>query len=142
MSTVIRKAIKSDAPGLLVLNEKFNGVSNISVAQIEDSLANNDREEVFVADQNGELVGFCCVQIFKSFCYDVNYAEITEIYVDDRCQHQGIGTLMLNYIEQYFEKVDIKGFQLFTGGENYSAQAFYEKIGYKKTSEIMYRKKR
>lgn len=139
---IIRKAVKSDASDLLVLNEKFNGPGDITVDQIEHSLENNDREEVFVAEQDGFLVGFCCVQVFKSFCYDVNYAEITEIYIDDRYQHQGIGTMMFKFIEQYFEKVNITGFQLFTGGENYQAQSFYEKIGYKKTSEIMYRKRR
>ncbi len=142
MSITIRKAVPSDAPALFILNEKFNGVSNITVEQIKHSIEKNDREEVFTACQDGSLIGFCCVQVFKSFCYDVDYAEITEIYVDDAYQHQGTGAQLLSFVEQHFEKTGIKNFQLFTGGKNYSAQAFYEKNGYNKTSEIMYRKRR
>ena len=142
MGVTIRKAVPADAFRLWELNEKFNGVSNIAAKQIESSIENNDREEVFVAEKDGALVGFCCVQVFKSFCYDVNYAEITELYIDDSCQRRGIGAMMLSCIERHFEKVNIRSFQLFTGGENYAAQSFYEKLGYKKTSEIMYRKRR
>ena len=138
----IREATKTDAADLRRLNEKFNGVSDISVDQIEYSIENNDHEEVFVAELEGVIVGFCCVQVFKSFCYEVNYAEITEIYINDRFQGRGIGTMLLRYAERFFETENIKGFQLFTGGENVTAQSFYEKAGYKKTSEIMYRKRR
>lgn len=138
----IREATKTDAADLRRLNEKFNGVSDISVEQIEYSIENNDHEEVFVAELEGVIVGFCCVQVFKSFCYEVNYAEITEIYINDRFQGRGIGTMLLRYAERFFETENIKGFQLFTGGENVTAQSFDEKAGYKKTSEIMYRKRR
>ena len=142
MRATIRRAAESDAPGLLRLNEKFNGKSMLSAEQIRLSLAVNDREDVFVAEQEGKLVGFCCVQIFQSFCYEVRYAEITELYVDDAYQRRGIGRELLGYVEQYYEDTDIKGFQLFTGGGNVSAQAFYEKLGYKRTSEVMYRKRK
>lgn len=141
MSITIRKAVKSDAVSLRELNEKFNGKSSITAEQIGNSLENNDREEVFVAECDGVPVGFCCVQVFKSFCYEVDYAEVTEIYVADAYQRGGIGTKLLNHVEQYFGNLNINDFQLFTGGENRTARSFYEKNGYKKTSEIMYRKR-
>ena len=112
MRATIRRAAESDAPGLLRLNEKFNGKSNLSAEQIRLSLAVNDREDVFVAEQEGKLAGFCCVQIFQSFCYEVRYAEITELYVDDAYQRRGIGRELLGYVERYYEDTDIKGFQL------------------------------
>ena len=56
MRATIRRAAESDAPGLLRLNEKFNGKSNLSAEQIRLSLAVNDREDVFVAEQEGKLV--------------------------------------------------------------------------------------
>ena len=141
MNTFIRKANKSDANDLLILNEKFNGKQNISKEKIEQSLETNTSEEVFVAVINEKIVGFCCVRIYISFCYSVSYAEITEIYVDDEFQHSGIGTKIITYVQNYLKDKNIVNIQLFTGGENYSAQAFYEKNGYKKTNEIMYRKK-
>ena len=141
MDIFIRKAVKADAPALLVLNEAFNGSGSASLQRIEDCLANNKQEEVFVAQHNGRLIGFCCVQVFKSFCYDVDYAEITELYVDADFRRQGVGGMLLNRAQQYFRANGINNFQLFTGGENTSAQAFYEKLGFSKTDELMYRKR-
>jgi len=48
----------------------------------------------------------------------------------------------MGYAESYYSDKNIGGFQLFTGGENISAQKFYERLGYSKTDEIMYRKRK
>lgn len=138
---IIRKAEKTDAKDLLILNEKFNGEQNITVESIENSICYNKEETVFVAVVDEKVIGFCCARIYSSFCYSVRYAEINEIYVDDRFQHKGIGTALLTYAEEYLKDNNIVNIQLFTGGENFSAQTFYEKNGYEKTNEIMYRKK-
>jgi ribosomal protein S18 acetylase RimI-like enzyme len=75
-------------------------------------------------------------------CYSSNYAEITELFVDEAYRRIGIATALMQAAENYFKDDNIGGFQLFTGGDNYTAQTFYEKSGYVKTSEIMYRKRR
>jgi energy-coupling factor transporter ATP-binding protein EcfA2 len=82
MNIAIRAAVEKDAAALNRLNTVFNGVGNITEEVIAHSILNNDREQVFVAECDNTLVGFCCVQLFKSFCYDSNYAEITELFVD------------------------------------------------------------
>ena len=138
---IIRKADITDATDLLILNEKFNGTQDITVKMIEESLENNESEIIFVAVINEKAVGFCCVRIYKSFCYSVGYAEISEIYVSEKFQHQGIGTELLTYAEEFLKEKSIVNIQLFTGEKNYSSQAFYEKNGYTKSAEIMYRKR-
>jgi len=105
---IIRKAKIEEAPQLQVLNEKFNGNCGVTAKMIADSLATNDCEKVFVAESDGTVVAFCCAQIFQSFCYGENYAEITEIYVDDSCRHIGIGTKLITYVEDYLRSMDIK----------------------------------
>jgi ribosomal protein S18 acetylase RimI-like enzyme len=67
--------------------------------------------------------------------------EITELYVREEYRRQGIATKLINYIENIFEERNIKEFQLFTGKDNTAARAFYEKLGYKKIDEVMYKKK-
>ena len=141
MDCIIRIAKATDASDLLILNEKFNGKQNITVEMIELSLKSKNGEDVFVAVVDEKVIGFCCTRIYSSFCYSVRYAEINEIYVDDSFQHKGIGTALLTYAEEYLKDNNIVNIQLFTGGENFSAQTFYEKNGYEKTNEIMYRKK-
>ncbi len=137
----IRTADISDAQELFRLNEEFNGKDVTQLSLLKKFLECNEQEIVFIALNENKAVGFCCVQIFKSMCYSKYYGEITELYVNEKYRRQGIAAGMLRYIEEYFADKNIGGYQLFTGGGNTSAQAFYEKQGYVKSNEIMYRKR-
>ena len=136
-----RLAVPSDAPELLKLNDLFNGEGCNSLDAIRASLANNEQEIVCVAAEGEMLIGFCCGQIFKSMCYDVHYGEITELFIVESHRRQGVASVLMSFIESEFRKQDINHFQLFTGGENKTGQAFYKKLGYKATTEIMFRKR-
>jgi len=137
----IRIADISDAEELFMLNEEFNGKGVTQLSLLKKSLECNEQEIVFIALNENEAVGFCCVQIFKSMCYSRHYAEITELYVNDKYRRQGVAAELFRYIEEYFADKNIAGYQLFTGGDNISAQVFYEKQGYVRSDEIMYRKR-
>lgn len=137
----IRTAGISDAEELFRLNEEFNGKGATEFSLLKKSLESNQQEIVFIAHNDSGAVGFCCVQIFKSMCYSKNYGEITELYINEKYRRQGIAAEMFRYIEEYFADKNIADYQLFTGGDNISAQAFYEKQGYVRSDEIMYRKR-
>lgn len=142
MEIVIRRAGKQDAKALFILNEEFNGIGCTSIEWLTESLKNNTQEVVFIAEADGCPAGFCCVQLFQSMCYSSNYAEITELFVEQAYRRAGIAAALMQTVENYFRDDNIGGFQLFTGGDNDAAQAFYEKSGYRKTDEMMYRKRR
>ena len=76
---MVRIATVNDAEQLNILNNEFNGESETSIDNIRNSLINNEQE--VVADEDSMLVGFVCVQLKKSFCYDEYMTEITEVYV-------------------------------------------------------------
>lgn len=141
MKIEIRKAVISDADVLYKLNEDFNGKGTTEIDLLKNSLLNNEQEIVFVASVNNKTVGFCCVQIFKSMCYSKYYAEITELYVDEGFRRMGIAAKIFEYVEEYFRNKNIGGYQFFTSENNTVAQSFYEKQGYIKSNEIMYRKR-
>jgi Acetyltransferases len=138
---VIHIATKADIDSLFVSNEEFNGKNCTTKELNEKSITANDQEIVCIAYIGDTAAGFICGQLFKSMCYAVNYAEITELYVREEYRRQGIATRLMGYMEHILETKNIKEFQLFTGKENISAQVFYEKLGYKKTDELMYRKR-
>lgn len=138
----VHKATPKDSAALFVLNEELNGVGCTSLELVEASLANNTQELVFIATLQGVPAGFCCVQLYKSMCYDRNYAEVTEFFIDEKYRRQGVGTKLMKQMEQYFAREDLAGFQLLTGDDNWPARSFYESLAYKKTGEIMYRKRR
>lgn len=141
MKVEIRKADPSDAKDLFKLNEDFNGKGITQLELLKNSIISNEQEIVFIATANNKAIGFCCVQIFKSMCYSRYYIEVTELYVNEKYRRSGIATKMFEYIEEYFKDKNIVGYQLFTGKNNTVAQLFYEKRGYVKSDEIMYRKR-
>jgi ribosomal protein S18 acetylase RimI-like enzyme len=137
----IRLAQVSDAPGLLKLNDLFNGEGCSSLIAIEESLNSNKQEIVCVASDKDRLVGFCCGQIFKSMCYNVNYGEITELFVWESYRRRGVASKLMTFIEAEFQRQGINHFQLFTGESNESAQLFYRAYGYIESPEMMFRKR-
>ena len=77
---MVRIANGNDAEQLRRLNEEFNG-EETTIESIKESLRNNPQEVVIVAEEDNALVGFVCVQLKKSFCYEDYMPEITEVYV-------------------------------------------------------------
>lgn len=141
MNVKYRIADISDAEELKRLNDEFNGEDSNTIEGIREGLKRDDAETVFVAELDDKLLGFCCGQMLKSICYDVFYTEITELYINDSFQKQGIGKNLISYAEEWYRQHNIHDFQLFTGKENVNGQKFYEHIGYRRNDDILYRKR-
>lgn len=134
---MVRIATVNDAEQLSVLNDDFNGAGETSLDNIRKSLMNNNQEIVIVAVVNDVLVGFVCVQLKKSFCYDEYMPEITEVYVRSEYRKQGIASEMITYAENYCsENYPLHRFELLTGEKNFIAQSVYSKLGYINDKEI------
>lgn len=134
---MVRIATVQDAEQLEILNNEFNGEGETTLDNIRSSLANNKQEVIAVDEQNGELTGFVCVQLKKSFCYDDYMPEITEVYVKLRYRRNGIARAMITYAEEYCKShYPLHKFELLTGTENDDAQSVYAKLGYSEDGEL------
>ena len=134
---MVRIATVQDAEQLEILNNEFNGEGETTLDNIRSSLANNKQEVIFVDEQNGELTGFVCVQLKRSFCYDDYMPEITEVYVKPHYRRNGIARGMITYAEEYCKKrFPLHKFELLTGDENDGAQIVYAKLGYSEDGEL------
>ena len=134
---MIRIATVNDAEQLNILNIEFNGEDEASIDNIRDSLKNNKQEVVIVAEEGDMLVGFVCVQLKKSFCYDDYMPEITEVYVKPAYRKKGIASEMIAYAESYCsKKYSLHKYELLTGKENLVAQSLYNKLGYIDDNEL------
>ena len=71
---MVRIATEQDAAQLQMLNNEFNGEGETTLENIRASLTANRQEVVIVDEDQGELTGFVCVQLKKSFCYDAAQA--------------------------------------------------------------------
>lgn len=87
---MIRLACPQDAEQLFQLNQQFNGPSCTTPQAIARSLAENPREIVAVAEEDGVLTGFVCAQLKVSFCYERPTAEITEVFLAQAFRRQGL----------------------------------------------------
>ncbi len=135
-----RLAAAGDCEGLARLNYEFNGV-DVGAGKIALSLEKNGRESVAVAIKNDKIVGFLCGQLIESFCYGAPYAELTELYVVPKERNKGIATELIGFLEAHYASRGVRSFALQTSASNKNAQGLYEKLGYKKVTEILYRKR-
>ena len=134
---MVRIATANDAEQLYVLNDEFNGEDEPRIENIRNSLLNNKQEVVVVAEENDTLVGFVCVQLKKSFCYDEYMPEITEVYVKSAYRNRGIAGEMITFAENYCSKnYPLHKYELLTGKENFVAQSVYSKLGYVDDKEL------
>lgn len=134
---MVRIATADDAEQLSALNDAFNGKGNTTIDNIRNSLTHNHQEIVIIAEENDLLVGFVCVQLKKSFCYDDFMPEITEVYVSPAYRKRGIASQMISYAEDYCSSnYPLHKFELLTGKKNLIAQAVYAKIGYSDDGEM------
>ena len=134
---MVRIATVQDAEQLEILNNEFNGEGETTLDNIRASLADNKQEVIVVDEQNGELTGFVCVQLKKSFCYDDYMPEITEVYVKPQYRRCGVARTMIAYAEEYCKShYPLHKFELLTGAENDVARIAYAKLGYCEDAEL------
>ncbi len=117
------------------VDREFNGVTDRTTGSIRESLANNQQEMVIVHEENGDLTGFVCVQVKKSFCYDEWTAEITGVYVRPEYRRRGIVSGMIAFAQKECPK-SVTWMELLTGSKNQTAQAVYAKLGFTADREI------
>lgn len=127
-NVVIRRAALRDAATLSALNKKFNGVS-IPVPTVRSSIRRKGTETIFVAELEGRVVGFGCVQITSSFCSERKKAELTDIFVAEPGRRHGVASIMLLVIRKYCEEHEVSEIFLRVNRDNKPAIAFYESHG-------------
>lgn len=134
---MVRIAGEQDAQQLLLLNDEFNGIGETSLENVKIFLSYNPQEVVIVDEEDGQLTGFLCVQLKKSFCYKAVHAEITEVYVKPACRRKGIAGRMLAFAQTYCaSRYSVHKLELLTGEENAEAQSVYRRLGYQQDGEI------
>ena len=133
----IRKAKIKDAKGIVethhdaihntakadydkkTLNAWHEGVTKSRIEKTKRILIDK-KEEIFVCDDNGKIVGF------SSIIPDIN--EFRAVYVRTSYGNKGIGSKLLQAIEERASKLSLSHLQLHS---SITAQRFYMKHGYK-----------
>lgn len=134
---IIRRGKKEDLQYLpKILIESYQGLEEYGEENIDkarrylEELYDEDPECFFVAEINGEIVGFIfCNRFWYSKFEHSQVGAIHEIVVLPSHRHEGIGKLL---IERAMEELKPSKIELWVGEKNKGAIKFYEKLGFKR----------
>ncbi len=100
-------------------------------AQLEHILRNNDRYDVFVAeDDNGRPVGFISVVYYQSFYHQNGSALVNELVVSASARGEGIGAALLKRAITAAEERTMDEIEVGVVSNNTDAVRFYRKNGF------------
>ena len=132
---IIRKGRKEDLQYLpRILMEAYRGLEEYGEENIEkarryiDDLYEEDPECFFVAEVDGEIVGFIfCNRFWYSKFEHAQVGAIHEIVVLPAHRHEGIGRML---IEKAIENLKPSKIELWVGEGNKKAIEFYKRLGF------------
>jgi GNAT superfamily N-acetyltransferase len=139
----IRAASLADIEQLSVLFDQYRGFykqpSDISAALrfMEERMLKKE-SAIIVAEWEKKLYGFTQLYpIFSSVSMQRSWL-LNDLYVAEKARGKGVATALLNAAAEYGVSTQAKWLLLQTGKENFTAQALYEKNGWKPVSDCFY----
>ena len=128
---VVREAAEEDCEAIFCLNRDALGY-DFDLESTRRRLALvliKEGHKVFVAEQNGEVVGYV-----HAHDYDLIYSEpmknILGIAVFESARRQGVGAKLLRAVEEWAKATGAAGVRLVSGYNRTGAHRFYEALGY------------
>lgn len=88
----------------------------------------------FVASLDGNVIGFISAAMLYWASSDKRNMFIQGFVVRKEYQHKGVGTKIIQHVENYAKAQGIAGIGLQSGNQRTWAHAFYERNGYKKSN--------
>jgi GNAT superfamily N-acetyltransferase len=143
----IREADVEDATVVATLFTEFNGLLGadglpheqaflpqhvqVTAAQMARRLERMATvERAFIAAVDEEPAGLTCLRLVPYVGQDAPYAELTQLYVRQRYQRQGVGAALIREVEQRAVQAGATCVHIIMGRDNKGAQAFYCSQGY------------
>lgn len=129
-----------DAEVLAALSYEFNHVQ-VTPNHVMSRLSSGFHTEiVVVGEAGGQVVGFACAQILESICYAKPWAELTELYVQERYRRRGLGRGLVWMVEQMAQQEGATDIVVHTSASNLAGQALYRSLGYEVQSHVSFQR--
>lgn len=140
---IIRKATMNDLKSIQKLNNslfdlEFNEFDN-TLKQFwpfekegKEYFQNMIKNEiVFVAQDKEKVIGYLAGSICEQMSYKTeNFAELDNMYIDDKYRRFGIGTSLISEFKKYCIEKNIQNIQVTAHAQNHRAIQFYIKNGF------------
>ncbi len=148
MEILVRRATSGDIPGMCgLLSELFSVEADFRPDERKQAqgltLLINDgsgSSAVLVAEDAGEIVGMCSVQMLISTAEGGPVALLEDVIVRREYRGKGIGAGLLSEVAGWCSDKKISRLQLLRDSDNESAMRFYSANGWSATNLVCMRK--
>lgn len=144
MEILIRTANKKDIDSIYnLLKELYETIEDKSGLDIEKAyeklefFISNDNNLTFVAECEGNIVGFISVFIRKTILHTLPSALIEELVVDKNYRGKGIGKRLIEAVIKKCEELNIGEIEVSTEITNINAREFYKSMGFKEKGILL-----
>ncbi|MFZ8769812.1 GNAT family N-acetyltransferase [Vibrio harveyi] len=148
----IRRATPKDLDALFTLNKQISELHHLNTPEVfvapseqdKQFLANalEDKERlILIAEENQQAIGFVTASITQnetiSFLIKDPICRVGTIVVDENQKSKGVGSLLMNQVEQWAIESGAVQIRLEVMEFNQAAQQFYDKLNFTTSSRIM-----
>jgi GNAT superfamily N-acetyltransferase len=133
----LRKAEREDIDGLATL---LAGLFSLETDFIVDKekqkaglalfLAGLEGKALFVAENDGVLVGMVTAQLVISTAAGGYSILMEDMYITESCRRHGIGTALMQMVQNWGDENGALRIQLLADERNMAAHVFYKKLGF------------
>ncbi|WP_198780263.1 GNAT family N-acetyltransferase [Shewanella putrefaciens] len=103
--------------------------------QLQKYLGKSDRtDEVYLAEVEGKILGLISLIFFDYFPAQQQICRITALVVTETCRGLGVGTQLINFTKTRANEQGCSKLEVTTSMRREKTQAYYEAIGFEKTS--------
>lgn len=137
MNIVIREIESKDYASVTEIGRDVLGVlraTEETVIQTYEKMKGDSRYHTFVAEVDGEVVGFASTVTTIAVDHPDGYVKMNGLAVLPAYQRRGIDRRLMERVERLAEERGATAIGLASGFQRTGAHAFYERLGYQKTS--------
>lgn len=128
----IRSAKESDYEQLMQLYNNFVGDDRYSKHDSDsfEEVLNSPNNFVFVAEDNGQIIGLAAFSVRNVIRYPKQIAELDELFVSQEYRQKGVGKLLMQKVEEKAKELNCYRLYVESQYKHETAHKFYEQLGY------------
>ncbi len=137
MNIVIREMESKDCLSVAAIWRDvlgFLAATDENIITTYEKMRSDNRYCTFVAEVNGDVVGFATAVETMAIPYPTGYIKMNGLAVLPEFQQRGIGRMLMERVEKLAGERNASCIGLASGLQRTSAHEFYEHLGYRKTS--------
>ena len=114
--------------------------AHLDFGKFVEDLISSDDSDVFVALENGQVVGYAIARIseYPPVFQVEKYGQICDLAVRSESQRKGIGEQILNKVFEWFKSKDINRVELRVSVKNEKGYSFWKKHGFRDYVHVLY----